>query len=196
MMYYKDLLGYLATAIALAGYIPYFRDIFRNKTKPHAFSWLVWAVLTGIAFAAQVVGGGGAGAWVTGFSAFVCFTVFLLALKKGQKTFSRFDWISLLSAFGALLLWVLTNNPVLSVLLVTAIDAIGFLPTFRKGYHNPFEETVSTFLLSSVKWVFAIFALNTFSILTWFYPASLILMNGLFVVLLLVRRKRLKMIAD
>ena len=47
-------LGGVATAIALAGYVPYFRDLHRGATKSHAFSWLVWAVLIGIAFAGQV----------------------------------------------------------------------------------------------------------------------------------------------
>ena len=54
MLEYKTILGIIAVIIALAGYVPYFRDIFRGKTKPHAFSWLVWASLTGIAFFGQI----------------------------------------------------------------------------------------------------------------------------------------------
>src|SRR5580698_5703228 len=63
----KEILGASAILIGCISYVPYFRTIFSGKTKPHAFSWLVWGILTAIAFGGQIVGKGGAGAWVTGF---------------------------------------------------------------------------------------------------------------------------------
>ncbi len=191
-MDYKIAFGYIATILAFIGYVPYFRDIIKNQTKPHAFSWLVWGILTGIAFAAQVTENAGAGAWVTGFSSLVCFTIFFLALFKGKRTFSLFDWLCLASACVSMLLWKFTSDPTWSVVLITITDAIGFLPTFRKGYHYPHEETAIMYTFSSVKWIFGIIALNSFSLATWLYPSSLIIMNGAFVVLLLVRRKMLE----
>ncbi len=83
-MEYKIFLGYLAVIIGIVSYVPYITNIFRGKTKPHAFSWLVWSVLTGIAFAAQVVEHGGAGSWITGSTALTCVVIFILALFKGN----------------------------------------------------------------------------------------------------------------
>ena len=191
MFDYKVILGIIATLLALLSYIPYFRDIFMGKTKPHAFSWFVWAVLTAIAFAAQVVKNGGAGAWVTGFTALACFTISVLAVIKGKRDFPIVDWLSLGAAFIAMALWAYTNDPALSVILITLADALAFLPTFRKGFFFPNEETASTFFLSSIKFVFGILALNTFNISTVLYPASLVIMNGAFVVLLLARKNTL-----
>lgn len=190
-MEYKIFLGYLAVIIGIASYVPYIANIFRGKTKPHAFSWLVWAVLTGIAFAAQIVEHGGAGAWVTGADSLMCVVIFILALFKGNIKFSFFDWSSLIAAFAAMLLWKLTNDPLIAVILVTLTDALGFFPTFRKAYHKPHEETIITFAISSIKFAIAIIALSSFSIATCFYPASLVLMNGVFVVMVLIRRKTL-----
>jgi hypothetical protein len=192
MTEYREILGALAVAIGLAGYVPYFRDIFRGKTKPHAFSWLVWSVLTGIAFAAQVTENAGAGSWITGITALACFAIFLLALVRGQRSFPVFDWISLIIAFVSMLLWWVTKEPTVSVILVSLIDAIGFLPTFRKGFQKPFEETAITFALSAIKFIPALIALETYTISTWLYPASLVLMNGLFVIMLLIRRNHMR----
>ena len=192
---FKIVLGSLASIIALGSYLPYFRDIFKASTKPHAFSWLIWTLLDVIAFAAQVVEKGGAGTWVTGVSAVFCFAIFILALKKGEKKFVLFDWISLAGALLALLLWLLTNDPTLSVILVTITDAIGYLPTFRKGYLKPYEETLILFGLSAVKFVFGIMALETFTLATWLYPASLVLTNTVFVVMVLIRRKQVRALA-
>ena len=191
MFEYKVSLGILAILVGLISYVPYFRNIFSGKTKPHAFSWFVWSVLTGIAFAAQLVKRGGAGAWVTGFTALAGFVIFLLALYKGKKDFPLFDWLCLASAFIAAGLWWYTKDPTGSIILITVTDALAFLPTFRKGYYKPHEETATTFALSSIKFLIALFALETFTLVTALYPVSLVITNGLFVVLLCVRRKQL-----
>jgi len=189
---YKIILGLIAVVIALAGYIPYFKDIFRGKTKPHAFTWLVWASLTGIAFFGQLFDGGGAGAWVTGFTALVSFVIFFLAIGRGEKNITPSDKWSLSGAVVALILWFLTDSPLGSVILITLIDALGFYPTFRKSYHKPHEETMLTFFLSGLKFIIAIIALQNYSVVTYLYPASLVLMNFIFVGLLIVRRKQQK----
>ena len=44
MLEYKIILGVAAVLIGIAAYIAYFRNIFAGKTKPHAFSWLVWGI--------------------------------------------------------------------------------------------------------------------------------------------------------
>lgn len=187
----KPLLGITATLLALYSYIPYFRDIFAGKTKPHAFSWLVWFLLTAIAFVAQVKDDGGAGAWVTGVTALVALVIFGTAITRGEKGITRSDWLCLIGAFLAMGLWAITDSPLTAVILITVIDALGFAPTFRKAYHKPQEETLITFALSAVKFVIAIVALSNYSAVTVLYPASLVLMNGLFVIMLIIRRKQL-----
>lgn len=192
IMDYKLILGIITVVIAFISYIPYFRDIFKGKTKPHAFSWLVWSVLTGIGFVGQVADNGGAGTWVTGVSALICIIVFFLALFKGEKEITRTDWLSLFGAGIAILLWIVVDQPIISIILITLIDALGFAPTFRKSFHKPQEETVITYTFSAIKFFIALFALDTFSILTVLYPASLVVMNGLFVIMIIIRKRQLK----
>ncbi|MBI2984565.1 MAG: hypothetical protein HYY50_02980 [Candidatus Kerfeldbacteria bacterium] len=142
-----------------------------------------------MAFVIQLVGGAGAGSWVTGLTTVICFFIFVLALIKGNRQFVWIDWISLISALVAMALWRISNNPTASVLLITITDALGFVPTYRKGYYQPLEETASQYALAALKWAFGLIALETFSFVTWFVPVSLILLNGGFFLLLLVRRK-------
>lgn len=188
-MDYKLFLGAVSITISLISYIPYFRDIFAGRTKPHAFSWLVWSVLTGIGFAGQVVSGAGAGAWVTGFASAVCLLVFLLALTRGEKKIVLLDWLSLAGALLALGFWFITKGPLLSVVLITLVDALGFLPTVRKSIINPREETLSTYALNGLKFVPALLALQTVSVATVLYPFSLVLSNWSFSLLLIIRRR-------
>ena len=189
-MGYKTFLGVLAIIIGFIGYVPYFRTIFSGKTKPHAFSWLVWGILTGIAFGGQVTGKAGAGAWVTGFTTLVCFTIFGLALVKGKRDFPMVDWVCLTGAFLALLLWAVTKQPLVAIILITVIDMLAFIPTFRKSYIEPDSEASFTYTMSGLKFLISLFALETVSAVTIIYPLSLVITNLGFVVMLLYLRKQ------
>ncbi len=193
MIEYKLLLGSLAVVISLVSYAPYLWDIFKGKTKPHAFSWLIWTILTGVAFAIQYSENGGAGAWVTGISTLLCFVVCVVAFAQGHVKFDYLDWFLLGLAVLSFVLWRLVENPVYSIILVTLTDILGFFPTYRKAYYKPYEETVSAYVLYALKFFLSLFALETFIFTTAFYPAVLVFLNSSFVVLLLVRRKQISL---
>ena len=186
---YKEILGAFSVLCALVAYALYLRDIFVRHTKPHAFSWLIWAVLACIAFAAQYVGNAGAGSWVTFADTFFCTLIFAIALWRGEKSYTLFDWISLLVGLFSLLLWWLTNTPVFSVILITIVDYCGgFFPTFRKSYSKPWEESASMFILSALKYTAAFFALSTYSVSTALYVGALIPINVALAGMIVIRR--------
>ncbi|MDP4008330.1 MAG: hypothetical protein Q8P68_04015 [Candidatus Peregrinibacteria bacterium] len=185
----KELLGIIALIISIIGYIPYIRGIFRGKTHPHAFSWLIWGLITGIAFAAQVSDRGGAGTWSTGLSAFLCLLIFVLALKKGEKDITITDWISLAFGLLAIPLWAITKSPFWSVILITVVDLIGYYPTFRKTYIKPHSENLSMYILGSLKFVVSLFALTNFSFITAFYPLVIVAANIIFIFMVVWRRQ-------
>jgi hypothetical protein len=181
----------VATIIGFIGYVPYFRNIFKGKTKPHVFSWLVWGILTGIAFVAQVVEKAGPGSWVTGFTAIICLIIAGLAYSRGERDITRIDWACFIAAIFGIVLWVLTDNALLAVIIVTITDALAYIPTFRKTYYKPYEETLIEYALGSLKFVIGFAALESFALTAWLYPASLVVMNAAFVVMALIRRIQL-----
>jgi hypothetical protein len=190
-MDYKIYFGYAAVVIGIISYIPYFRGLFSGKTKPHAFSWLVWTISVGIAFAAQLSKGGGAGTWVTGLTALIQFIIFIFAVFKGDWKFALVDWVSFIVALGAIGLWIFTKNPVFSVILVTLSDAFVFFPTIRKGYYKPQEDKSMLWALTAIKWLISIIALNSYSLTTLLYPAYLTIFPGLFSIMLAWRSRKL-----
>lgn len=185
-------LAVISVAIVLYQYIPYVISVFKGKTRPHIFSWFIWGVLTAIAFFGQVVDDAGPGAWVTGFTAAGCLLICMLCYKYGEKTITRSDWISFICGLAAIPLWLVTNNPLTAMLVITVVDALAFYPTLRKSWHKPYEELLQTYALSGTKFLLAIFALENFTPTTWLYPVSLVLMNYGFCVIILWRRNSLK----
>jgi uncharacterized membrane protein YfhO len=192
MVDYKIVLGVITLVIAFVSYIPYFRDLFAGRTKPHAFSWFVWTIITSTAFAVQVTEKGGAGSWATGTIAFCCLIVFVFALFKGKRHFHLIDWVCLTAALIGFALWQLAKNPVAAVVLITLADATGYIPTFRKGYAHPFEDTPITYGLNGLSFFISLFALESLTLTTWLYPASLVITNGSFTAMMYVRRWQVK----
>lgn len=188
---YKTILGIIAIVIGFLAYLPYILDVVRGTTKPHIFSWIVWGLLETIAFFAQIKGGGGAGTWVTGFSAVMVLLVMVMAFRSSDKEIKTLDVICFIGAIVGIVLWRLTGNPLTAVILVSLADALGFVPTFRKSYRRPYEETLTEYGLSSLKWIVGIFALQSLTLTTALYPASLIFTNTLFVIMSVIRRKQL-----
>ena len=184
----KTILGITATIVGLVGYVPYFIDILNGRTKPHVFSWFVWGILTSIAFIAQLMEDAGPGSWVTGSTALICLIVAWLALTRGEKNITRFDWYCFISALVGIILWVLTDNVLLAIVIVTITDALAYIPTFRKTYSKPYEETLIEYALGSLKFLIGLFALEAFDLVNWLYPLSLVIMNGAFVVMAIIRR--------
>lgn len=186
----KELLGGLAVAIGLFGYAFYVRGILQGKVKPHAFSWFVWGLLTAIAFVAQVAEGGGAGAWVTGVTALFSFGFAIVGLRASSRIFiAKSDWVFFVSALLAIPVWYLTGNPLWSVIIISVIDAVAFAPTFRKAFHHPETENGWTYVLSGLKFVVGLLALESLTWTTVLYPVSLVLANLAFVVMLVWRHK-------
>lgn len=185
----KEFLGVLASVISTAGYIPYLRDMLKGRTRPHIFSWVIWTLLTGIVFFAQVAKGAGPGAWVTGVTCVVCIAVVALTIKQGDRSLTRSDWVSFVLGLVAIPLWKMMNDPTLAVVLVTFVYSMAYFPTFRKSYERPFDETLFAYILSTIKFVFSIMATESFSITTLLYPLAVAFMNIVFIGMVLWRRR-------
>ncbi len=191
-MDFKLIFGILSVVVAIVCFLPYFNDIFKRKTEPHMYSWLIWTILQGVGVAAQLKDGAGYGTWALALGAFFCFAIFLLSFKYGTKNISKFDLACLIVAIGAIGIYLFLPNPLWATLVVATVDFVGFLPTFRKGFQEPFSETPATFFLSGVANLLSLIALQNYSATTVLYIASLFITNMSFAVMILARRFLLK----
>lgn len=187
----KQTIGIIAVILTFVGYIPYIKDTIKGKTKPHIYTWFIWGLVTLIAYFLQVTGGAGPGALVTLAAALVCFFIFLLGARNGDRDITKSDTVFLIMALIALGLWLFAKQPVLSVILLSTIDMLGFIPTIRKSWNKPYEETLFSYEMNTFRFALAIIALEQYTLVTALYPVSWIIANGLFSIFLIVRRRQL-----
>lgn len=190
-MEFKIFISFVATLFSFIGYFPYVIDIFKNKTKPHAFTWFTTTITAFIAYGLQVVGGAGIGALPMFAISCICVLVFVLSLWRGTKDITISDFVFLLLSIGALIIWIFAEQPVLSVLMITFAEILAFIPTIRKSWKNPYTETLSLYVISTFRHGISIFALEKLNLLTALYPASWAVTTIVISSILIIRRKQL-----
>lgn len=171
---YKEWLSAVAIALTLAAFLPYIRAILRGAVRPHVFSWVIWGTTTFVVFLAQLEDHGGAGAWPIGISGSIAILIALLAWwKRADITITGTDWLFLVAAMSSLPFWYFTADPLWAVVVLTAVDVLGFGPTLRKAWHLPHSESLLFFGLFMARNVIAIAALENHSLTTVLFPAAI-----------------------
>ena len=173
MTFYKEILSFIAIALTFVAFYPYIRSIILGTTKPHVFSWVIWGSTTFIVFLAQLEAKGGVGAWPIGVSGgitiFVAFTAYI---KRADVTITRTDWLFFVSAMSSLPFWYFTSDPLWAVVILTTVDVLGFGPTVRKAYSQPYSESLLFFALFTARNMIVITALESHSVTTVLFPAA------------------------
>lgn len=186
-----QLLGYVSAAFIVLSFVPYLRDIFKGTTKPERASWFIWSVLGCIIFFSQIAKGASASSlWFTGSQTLGDLTIFLFALKYGFGGFLRRDIVALAAAGLGLVLWYLTNEAGVALLLAIFIDATGALLTIVKSYHHPNTETLTAWLLTAIGGALAVLAVGSFDKLLLAFPLYTTGINLSIAMAMVLGRKR------
>ena len=180
----------MAVVFGIAGQALYLKDILQGSIKPHPFSWLGWASLDAVIFSAQIAGGGGAGSWVTGVAVLANTVIAVLSLRRGEKRITLSDWTCFVGAVLGIVLWKLTADPLGAVIIISAVNFIAFVPTFRKAYLRPNEEALNIFAFDVIKFILGIAALGVLSPTTALFPASAMISNVIFILMVVLRRQK------
>ncbi len=159
----SGILGFVCT-------LPYIRDILLKTTKPERASWFIWSILGSIAFFSQLAKGATDSLWLTGADTLGVLVVFILALKYGEGGLSSNDIKALILAFIGLVLWYFTKEAAIALFIVIAVDTAGAFLTITKAYKDPESETMSTWILSGLGGLAAIFAVGSFDWVLLSYP--------------------------
>jgi len=188
MLNIKITVGIISAIIGSLAFIPYLRDTFSLKTKPHAYTWLIFTITQGTAVTGILYGQGGWGGLNLIIGTLLVFSVFLFSLKYGTKNITKSDTIILILSILAILVWWQLHQPAYAVLMVTFIDFLGYLPSFRKSFREPWSETLISWAAFAASDIFALMALKEYNILTVTYLLMIASVNTVFFIFCLSRR--------
>lgn len=184
-------LGIVATILGIIGGIPYIIDTFKKKTKPHRFAWLIFLILSVIAFASQFALG--ARASLIFYAWFVTnnLILFCLSLRKnaGYGDINTLNIFCFLLAIVSIVLWKTTDSPLVALICVLIADGIGAILILIKAYKHPETETMIMWALGTVATFLNVLAVGSTRLSLLAAPLQIFLFNAGIVIAILIGRK-------
>lgn len=183
----KIVFGLAAVACELVSALVYWRGILRGETKPHLYTHLIFSIVLAIGFFGILAGGGEAGAWALVVALVLSVSVFFASLKWGTTDITWSDKVFLAFALAAILPWVVTKDPLWSIVMIAIIDVFAMAPTLRKTYRDPTSEPLSAWILAMARGVLQLLAMGTYSLTTVLYPLEILLVEATLVYIIVTR---------
>ncbi len=145
----KELLfALISIAFFFIGIIPYFRDVIKEKTIPHPFSYIVWSILTWfnsyVLYTQQE--------YISLVPAIISTISCIILTIYGFRMFKRIqinflDYTFLLLAFLVFPVYLITQDALKAVIFTIIIDFLAYLATIKKWWLQPWTETIFTFFI-------------------------------------------------
>lgn len=186
----KEVLAISAALLAIAGNVPYVRATLRGVVQPHPYTWLVGSIVSGTVFFGIVAKGAGIGALPVAVAELFTICIFFLSLRYGFKGITNTDKLFLALALFALVPWLFTDDPTLSIALAVGIDLASLAPTFRKTWAHPSTESPLLYGSNVLRHLLALLSLQTYNVATMLHSVAMILSNGALTTTIVLRKKK------
>ncbi|MCR4325967.1 MAG: hypothetical protein NUV59_04185 [Patescibacteria group bacterium] len=182
----------VGSVINLFGSSYYIWNTIRGVTKPNRVTWLMWAIAPLIGSAAAFTSGVSWAVLPVFMSGFFPLLVFLSSFvnKNAYWQLGRFDYVCGGISALALLLWALTSNPIIAIILAIAADAFAGIPTVIKAWKYPETETATGYAANGINNLTSFFVIRQWTFASYAFPLYLVAMNTYFVFALLRKRVR------
>lgn len=182
-----QVIGIIAGILALAGYIPYIISIFLGHTRPERATWFIWTLVGGLLAISYLFSGDQNTIWLPiGYFIGPLF-VAILSIKYGYSTWSKLDTICVVAALISIIPWLLSKNPMFTLLLNVLIDSTGAIPTLIKTYREPETEDFTAWLIFFIANTLQVVAISEWNYAAT-YPIYLFFLAGC-MVLFIIRGK-------
>jgi hypothetical protein len=170
---WRDALGLLSVALAILAAIIYIAQTLRGEVRPHPLSWFLFGILSLTGFLVQRDEGARQGSWTLMAMTVICFLFVAASVARGERSFSRREWAFAVAGGAVFVVYLFTRQSNVAAALTTLVDALGYGPTFVRGWSQPKKDSVASFALNGIKFVPSLMAMDPISFATSFYPATL-----------------------
>ena len=183
-MDWHSTIGILAGIIGLLGFLPYMILTIKRKNRPNRASWWIWGILGVITGITYYYSGATSTIWVPICYAVCQIIIAVLSIKYGEGGWNRLDRLCLAGAGISLLIWQLSNSPLLALLFSLLIDLFAAIPTVIKSYSNPEQESRFSWTIFLVANTLNMIALDEWNISLAAYPFYLFYLSSTLSILL------------
>jgi hypothetical protein len=136
----------LSAVLMIVGFVPYIWGILFGASRPVRATWILWASLDVLmcigmyktdSLNAQIIG-----------ATVGSVTTMFLSLRYGKPGWTKFEVGCLIAGINGIVLWIITSDPTIAVLIVGTVMFVAAIPTFQSAWENPWYENRWSWLLA------------------------------------------------
>lgn len=183
----------IGAVVASLGNLYYLYETIIGKAKPNRVTWLLWGLFPIIIFIAQRAQGVEGVVWVS-FAAGVTPLLVVLASFLNKKAYWKtqpLDYVLMASALLAMIIWAITNDANIAILIALVADLLAGVPTIIKSFHHPETESWRAYAIGAVGLGISVLALQSWSFESSAFVIYLFTMQTLFTILTVRRPAKL-----
>lgn len=115
--------------------------------------------------------------FMAGFAPLLVF-IASFASKKAYWKLEKFDYICGSLSLLALVLWAITKQPLIAIILAITSDLFAAVPTLIKCWKHPETESIEAYTTGTFNALTSFFALKTFGASELAFPIYLVFINS------------------
>lgn len=189
MLDWRFLLSSLGGVIAFVSIVPYIRDIIHGTTRPNIVSYILWCILLSISIVAQYSAGASWTILLVGADLAAALTVIgFCFVGYGYKRYGPIEVVCFVLAVIAIILWQMTNNPLLAIIFSLIADILAGVPTIVKTYRDPKSELPLGWFMVAFGALLSLISNTIFDLPNLLFPIWILIVNTLIGVLALRKR--------
>src|SRR6516162_128563 len=143
--HWRDALGLLSVALAILAAVIYIAQTLRGEVRPHPLTWFLFGILSLTGYWVQRDEGARQGSWTLLAMTVICFLFVAASIARGERSFSRTEWAFAIAGGAVFVLYLFTRQANIAAALTTLVDALGYGPTFVRGWRHPKKDSVTSF---------------------------------------------------
>ena len=181
-----ETIGMISGGLVICSVIPYALRTYQGKIKPNVTSWGLWTLIGAALLLTYKSSGAADNIWPAVFGFTNPFLVTCIALWRNGKreTLTKVDWVCLTVSLISLLLWCLTRDEKglaqFALYLAILADGAAAVPTIVYAWSQPREERPIPWVMFSIGYGVAIFAITDHTFANYILPLYMSL--GTFVI--------------
>jgi hypothetical protein len=194
----KDLFGvgwgWISAILIIVSGCPYMRQIYRRKIeRPVVTSWVLWFAISIILFKSNTDAGAELDTTLPAIIMGVInpAIIVILSVHYGQYKWDNFDSACVMVCAITIVVWQMTDSPLLGILGGITADAIAAIPQIIKSWKDPGDEPVFPWSVFAFASALNIFAVEEWVPKFWVYPVYMTIGSVIITVPLVLHRLKL-----
>ncbi len=179
----KTFFAILAFLFSASAYVFYVKSVLGSSSRPTLSSWISWGLMDAAILGGMVAAGEMAWqlvAYVAGVGCVIGASIY----KKATVDWKRLDSYCLVIVICAIVLWTISGNPNVAIVLSLVAITIGSIPLTVNLWRDPSREPRLPWLLILAGGVFGVLAIREWNIAAALTPVWFLLIMVFFVFLM------------